>query len=315
MDKEKKKFIRRRIGWVLLKTTASVIKIVPFRFILYAGRVFGLLGYFFARRHRKIALEGLSMAFSDDKSFRQIKKIARRCFEFMGESSWELFYFLKKPAMVKERVEIVGKHNLVKALEKKKGVIVVSAHFGNFPVMCLKLKNEGFPVNAIARPMRDEKTGDFIHKLRVDAGIKTILSYPKKESVFGTLRALGDNEIVVIQMDQNSGTGGVWVNFFNRLAATPVGPIVLGIRSQAALVPVFIVRNGTGRHTVFIEEEVELEKTQDKDETVLVNAIKFTKIIENWIRNYPEMWGWIHRRWKSRPDKKAYNIKYKVQKT
>jgi len=314
MEKEKKKFVRRKIGWILLRVNSSLIQIVPFRFTMYLGRVFGLLAYFFARRHRKIALEGLGTAFSKEKTSCQIRKIARKCFEFIGETAWEILYFLNRRDLIKERVDIVGKDNLVKALEKKKGVIALGAHFGNFPLMCLRLKEEGFVVNTLARPMRDEKAGSLIHKLRTEGGIKTIFSYPRKESVFGSLRALSNSEILVIQMDQNFGTGGVWVKFFGRLAATPVGPIVLALRSGAAIVPMFIVRKATGRHTLFIEEQVELEERQDKEETILVNAVKLTKIIENWVRRYPELWGWIHRRWKSRPDKKVYGLKYKVQK-
>ncbi|MBN2119643.1 MAG: lysophospholipid acyltransferase family protein [Candidatus Omnitrophica bacterium] len=314
MDKEKKKVIRRWFGRVLLNVSSALVKVFPFRFILAMGRGFGSLAYFFAGGLRKTALDNLRIAFSEEKSPRQIKEIARDSFRFMGEAGWEMFYFLNNLKAVRECVEIRGLCNLKKALEKKRGVIAVTAHFGDFPLMCLRLKEEGFIVNTMMRPMRDEKAGDFFYKLRTDAGVKTIFSYPRREAVFGSLKALDNNEIIVIQMDQNFGTGGVWVKFFDRLAATPVGPIVLGSRSGACLVPMFIVRKDEGRHSVFIEEEVPLDTRPDKDEAILVNAIKFTRIIESWIRKYPSLWGWIHRRWKSRPNQKAYNLKYKVQK-
>jgi KDO2-lipid IV(A) lauroyltransferase len=224
-----------------------------------------------------------------------------------------LFYFLNNLSQVRKKVSIVGVGNLKKALEKKKGVIALTGHFGNFPLLCLRLKEEGFVVNTMTRPMRDEKASDFFHKLRTEVGVKTIFSYPRREAVFGSLEALNNNEIIVLQMDQNFGTGGVWVNFFGKLAATPIGPIILALRSKAAIVPMFIVRNGQGKYTLFIEEEVSLEQRDDKDEAVLASAIKFTNIMEDWIRKYPQLWAWLHRRWKSRPTDKEFKAKYKVE--
>lgn len=313
MDKERKKLLRRKAGWILLRSCSLIIKVLPLRCALYAGRVFGLLGFRVFLRHRRVALESLDIAFPQ-KNLEERKYIARKCFEIIGEGGWEVLSFVNHPKHIKERVSIVGKQNLENALKKGKGVIGVSAHLGNFPLMCLRLIEEGFVINTLARPMRDEKTGEFIHKLRTDTGIKTIFSYPRRAAIFGSLGALSNNEVIIIQMDQNFGTGGVWVKFFGKLAATPVGPIVLALRSGAALVPMFIVRNAPGKHTIYIERQVPLEQKDDKDEAILVNAIKFTKIIESWVRKYPQMWSWIHRRWKSRPNPKVYSLKYKVQK-
>lgn len=314
MNKEWKKKFSRGTGWVLMSWTFYTIKFLPLEFVLFFGRVFGLLGYIFSFKHRRIALESLKTAFHNSRSEREIRHTACECFKFMGEASWEMFYFLRRPELIKERVEISGKEILDKALGKGRGVIALTAHFGNFPLMCLRLFQEGYTVNTMAVPMRDQRTGMFIQKLRDDSGVKTIFSYPRKKAVFDSLKALEKNEVLVIQMDQNFGTGGVWVKFFGKLAATPVGPVVLGLRSEAVIVPMFIVRKSGGRHIIFIEDEASLEKKKDKDETVLVNAVKLTKIIEKWVRLYPELWGWIHRRWKSRPSDRIKNLKFKVQK-
>jgi KDO2-lipid IV(A) lauroyltransferase len=315
MDKERGKLFRRRLGRVLLHISSALVKVLPLNFISWLGGVFGSMGYLFAARHRKITLDNLNIAFSKDKSKAEISDIAKKSWRYMGEAGWELFYLLNNLSRVNEKVSIVGVGNLKKALEKNKGVIALTGHFGNFPLLCLRLKEEGFVVNTMTRPMRDEKAGDFFHKLRTEVGVKTIFSYPRREAVFGSLKALSSNEIIVLQMDQNFGTGGVWVNFFGKLAATPIGPIILGLRAQAAIVPMFIIRQGQGRYTLFIEEEVSLEQRDDKDEAVLINAIKFTKITEDWIKRYPEHWAWFHRRWKSRPTQKEYQSKYKVQKS
>ncbi len=313
-DKEKKKILRRKAGWVFMRSAFFLIKFLPFKVILLLGRLSGKLGYRLSARHRKITLDSLKIAFDGQKQAEERERLAKNSFIFMGQTSWELLYLLRKPEAVNQRVDIVGLDNLKAALDKGKGVIGLTAHLGNFPLLCLRLRREGFPVNVMARPMRDEKAGDFVQRLRTQAGIKTVLSYPRKRAVFDSLKVLNDNEILVIQMDQNFGTGGVWVKFFNRLAATPVGPVIMALRANAAVVPMFIVNKKEGFHTIFIQPEISLVKREDKDETVLLNTIKITNLIEGWVRKYPHLWSWVHRRWKSRPNKKTCELKFKVQK-
>jgi len=198
-------------------------------------------------------------------------------------------------------------------LKPGQGVILVTAHIGNFPLLSLKLANSGYRVNFVTRPMRDEKAGDYLYNLRENAGVKSIFSYPRRECVVSMLKALRNNEIVITQMDQNFGSGGVWVKFFGRLAATPVGPITLSMRTKAKLVPAFIYKTGLGRHCIKIFKEEPLIEAADKDEMILKNAANLSHIIEKWIRDYPEQWGWIHRRWKSEPSEKMKAMKFRVE--
>ncbi|MCM8774018.1 MAG: lysophospholipid acyltransferase family protein [Candidatus Omnitrophica bacterium] len=313
MDKTKRKFFRRRFGWLSLKlfTTLRGRRHLKWDYLL--GSIVGKLGYIFALRHRRIASASLGMAFPnwDNKKRRGVCK---KCFIFIAQSSLEVFYFLNYPKAL-ENIRIEGENYLKEALSLGKGVIGLTAHLGNFPLMSMKLAYLGYVVNVMARPMRDEKVGDYLHNLRTNAKVKTILSYPRKECVNQTLRVLRNNEIVIIQMDQNFGTGGVWVKFFNRLAATPVGPIVFSLRTGAVILPMYIRREGLGRHCIKIFSPFNMEIKDDKDETILVNAIRITKLIENWIVGAPWEWGgWIHRRWKSEPSSKVETMKLKVQK-
>jgi len=312
MDKEKKKIMRRKAAWVSLRVFTAICGGFSIRASYRIGRIIGSMAYFFAVRQRRIAIDSLSIAFSD-KSEPERKKIARESFIFMAQGSLEALNFLNNPRYI-ENIHIEGREFLDEALKQNRGIIALSAHLGNFPLISLKLASLGYPIWVMARPMRDEQTGNYLHKLRTDSGVKTILSYPRRESVNQTIRLLHDNEIVMIQMDQNFGTGGVWVKFFDRLAATPVGPIVFALRTKAVVLPVYIQRKGIGIHVINIMPPLEVEARENRDETVLVNAVKFTKVIENWIRESPYEWGWIHRRWKSTPSGKVMKMKFKVQK-
>jgi KDO2-lipid IV(A) lauroyltransferase len=231
----------------------------------------------------------------------------------MAQSGLELLYFMKNTEVLKN-VRIEGREYLDMALRTGRGVVGLTAHFGNFPLMTLKLSQERYPVNVMLRNMRDPQMGEFVYGLCTNAGVKAILSYPRIEVIRRTISALRKNELVLIQMDQNFDTGGIWVNFFGKLAATPVGPIVFALRTKAVILPIYIIKEGRGKHCIKILSPQELEKAGDKGEVILSSAIKFTKIIEGWIRDRPDHWAWIHRRWKSKPSEKIINTKFKMQK-
>ena len=312
MDKERKKALRRKFGFAALKFFADITASFSLSGLYRAGVVLGSMAYVFASRQRRIALDSLRVAFKN-KTETERKKIARDFFVFMAQSSLEMLYYLAHPHQVKENIIIEGKENLKQALAKGNGAVGLNAHLGNFPLMTMRLAQEGYEVNVIARPMRDPKAGSYLHNKREESGVRTIFSYPRKECVVNTVRALRNNEVVIIHADQNFGTGGVWVNFFGKLAATPTGVVVFALRTKAAVVPMYIVRCGLGKHRLIIMPEVELDIKESREETVLINTARFTKIIEKWVKDYPVQWGWIHRRWKSRPSKEVESKRFKIQ--
>jgi len=313
MDKQTKRMLGRKIGSVLMRIFAVLTGVLPYWWSYFLGKGAGSIMYHFVVRYKKIALESLTTAFPD-KPLDERQAIAKQSVIYMAQGALEVFYCIKKRRLLDDGVRIEGRRYLDEALKQKKGVIGLTAHFGNFPLMTIKLAREGYPVNAIARPMRDPDAGDFIYNLRHTFGFKMIFSQPRKEIVAKTLRALRDNELILIQMDQNFGEGGVWVDFFGKLAATPIGPIVFALRTDAVVVPVFIRHEGYGRHCIEILPAQPLIKTADSDETVLLNAAQFSKIIESQIRKHPSEWGWIHRRWKSQPSAEQIKERFKVQK-
>ncbi|MBU2102516.1 MAG: lysophospholipid acyltransferase family protein [Candidatus Omnitrophota bacterium] len=311
MDKEQKKIIQRKLGFSALRLFVFINGLLPLHFSYILGSFLGRLAYVCVGRHRRVALEGLAVAFPR-ASLAQKRKIARDFFIFLAQGALEMFYFLRNPSALTQ-VTIKGKEHLDQALAQGSGVIMVTGHIGNFPLMSLKLVQAGYTVNFITARMRDEQAGNYLYTLRSNSGVKTIFSQPRRECVLEITKALRDNEIVIMQMDQNFGTGGVWVKFFGTLAATPTGPVTLGLRTHAAVVPAYIYREGEGKHSVRIFPQEKLVCLEDKDETVLRNVAQLTRIIETWVREYPAQWGWIHRRWKSRPSDKIARAKFKIE--
>jgi KDO2-lipid IV(A) lauroyltransferase len=280
--------------------------IIPLDWFYKISRCLGRLAYVFAAKHRNIAQEGLLIAFSDKLDANQRKEIIINSFQETVRGALESVILLKKPRVLNSRVSIKNIKYLEQALARGKGVICVSAHFGNFILLAAHLQMSGFPTAVVLRSMRDEKMDAFLLKKRQQFGIESIYTKPPKECVDKSLAFLKKNGVVVNLLDQNFGSGrGIFVEFFGRQAATAIGPVVLAMRSKAALLPMFIVRKEDNAQEIIIEPEFELEKLEDFDQTVQRNISRLTKIIENYIRNYPAQWSWIHRRWKSQPSEQT----------
>ena len=293
--------ITRFLARIGLYFCLFIVKFTPPCCLYGFAEGIALLGYRFALKQRKIALDSLEIAFGKEKSAQELDRIARDCFIYMAKSAIELMYLMNKPKVLKERVKIVGVQHLDNALAKGKGVILVSAHFGNFPLLLGKLSLEGYKSAGIMRQMRDLKVENIFLKMRNRYGIKTIYAQPRNVCVNSTIESLRNNEAVFIPIDQNFGTAGIFVDFFGIKAATATGPVVLTQRTKAALLPCFIIRQGDDMHNIVFEPEMALEEGTNSQETVLINIQKLTTIIESYIRRYPAEWGWIHRRWKSKP--------------
>lgn len=303
MDSKKiRKSIARFAGWFGLNLCSLIIKFIPGSCLYGFANKLGSLGYIIARKQRKIALESLEIAFGSEKRADEREKIARDCFIFMAKSGVELLFLMDKPGLLKKRVILVGKEHLDSALARGKGVILVSAHFGNFPLLLARLSQEGYQAGGIMRPMRDARTEKIFLEKRRKLGVKTIYSQPRKACVDEAIKTLRNNELVFIPIDQNFGTGGVFVDFFGRQAATATGPVILALRTNAAMLPCFIVRQGNDTHRIIFEAPLSLGGPGAKHDTVIANTQRLTAIIESYIRKYPAEWGWVHRRWKSKPN-------------
>ena len=300
-SKKLRKSLSYFLAWLGLNICSLIVRVIPSGYLYAFARNIASLAFIFAVKQRKIALDSLSTAFGKEKSRQEIEKIAKDCFIYIAKSAVELMFFFDKPLVLKERVDIEGRQNLDKALAGGQGVILVSAHFGNFPLLLGKLAVDGYKAGGIMRPMHDARVERIFLEKRNKFGVKTIYSQPRNECVNNTISALRNNELIFIPIDQNFGTGGVFVNFFGKKAATATGPVILAQRTNAALVPCFILRQPGDRHKIIFEPALKLSEGRDPQDTILVNIQRLTDIIESYIRKYPAEWGWIHRRWKSKP--------------
>jgi KDO2-lipid IV(A) lauroyltransferase len=157
----------------------------------------------------------------------------------------------------------------------------------------------GRRAHVIFRPIDNPFLDRFVERVRTCTGNQGV---SKQKSMGRILRLLKSGEAIGILLDQNvAWQEGVFVNFFGELACTNEGLALLALKTGAAILPAFNVRERDGRYRVIIEPEITLIRTGDKAVDVQKNTELFTAVIERHIREYPDQWLWVHQRWKTRP--------------
>jgi KDO2-lipid IV(A) lauroyltransferase len=250
-------------------------------------------------RHHRLVLTNLHIAFGGEKGEAELGEIATACYRHLGKSLME---FIRLPAMRPEDIrrvaEMRGAEHIDEALARGKGIILLTGHVGNWEITGARIAAQGYPLNVIARPQREDTLTDLLLATREAAGMKV---YHRGSAVKASLAAIRRNELVGVLLDQNAGEEGVFVEFFGHLASTAAGAAVFALRTEAAVLPTFGWRNPDDTHTVVIDPPVPLIRTDDHRQDIIANTAQYTKIIEEKIRAHPEQWFWLHRRWKSRP--------------
>ncbi len=291
------------IEYIIVLVFVRIFSLIPYRLASDTGGFIGRLGWLIDSRHRLIAIKNLSRAFPDTDR-KTLTLIAKKSFENLGRSAAEFIHIANHPPeavnnIIHNSVLVEGSNNINNAIRKKQGIIYLTAHFGNWELLGIVLSVNGCPFNAIARPIDNRRIDRIITSLRSVLGANVL---PKKGVLRDTLKCLKRGEGVAILLDQNtSREEGVFVNYFGQPAATNRGLALIAMKSGASIIPVFIIREDTYRHRVIYLPAIEIKRTDNLESDVITYTQKFTNIIESVVRDYPEQWFWMHRRWKTRP--------------
>ena len=267
------------------------------------GSGLGGLLYIALKKRRRIALENLQIAFSDEMSTDEREQICRRSFQQIGKTAIE---FLRFPKLtfdnIWDEVTVEGKKHLIQALDQGKGAIVFLPHFGNWELLAL-VYGALIPdqAKAIAFPLKNRYLNVLVSQYRERLGLKLI---PRRRAVRETLRALKEGYAIGFFADQNAGREGVFVDFFGKPASAVRGPATLALKTGAPLLLSMDIRQPDDRHHVIITPAIDLEISGDLEQDVQTNTARILKILETYIRQYPDQWLWTHNRWKTQPDPK-----------
>ena len=283
---------------LITRTVLILFGSVPLTWRRFFLKGFMLLLYHFSQKHRVITLHNLTCAFPE-KGLPEITRIAKEVYLNLGVTLAEFF---ETPSMTSENmhnwVEFEGLEHYKGALSKGRGVLLYTAHFGNWELggACLGLQN--IRVHVIYRTLDNPVLENFVAWFRSHTGHKVI---PKGGASKRIVELLKENETIGVLIDQNvSWREGIFVDFFGRPASTTKRFAALALQTGAAVVPVFIVRESTGKYRIIIREAVEITKTDNPEEDLFENTQRFTDIIEDMVRKYPDQYFWLHQRWKTK---------------
>ncbi len=269
---------------------------LPHRMSLVIGGWLGTLVFWFAFQQRRLASEHLrcSLSLADEQS---VRTIAKQCFQNLGKTVVE---FMRFPRLDKQRirqyVKLEGVEHVERALAQGKGAIILTGHFGNWELLAASISATVAPLTPIVRELRSPRLNALVSRYREKAGYATI---DRNTGIRRALRCLKRNELLGIVADVDTAVSGVFVDFFGRRAYTPYSPVAIALKTGAAILPSFIIRQPDGSHRAIIEPPLVLQRTNVKEKDLVINTQRFTKIIESYIREYPAQWIWMHRRWKT----------------
>jgi len=291
----------RLIFWLMV-AALHALSFLP-DFILYKlGEAGGLMFHRFDRRHVRIGIRNLEIAFPE-LSDPERRRILRASYVNLGRTGAEyvrlggFFYRRLARRVTYNRLDI---WNNLTPRYPGKGALILTAHFGGFELLPAGHALHGFQISLVHHTQRFLAGDALVTFIRERVGVQIIRKHTAAREM---LRGLKRGDIIGIPLDQNAKRSeAIWVPFFNELAATPSGFDRLAMMAGVPVVPVFIVRQPDGRsHVIEIFEEIPQHRTSDRKADALVNTARYQKAIEEMVRKYPEQWLWTHRRYRTRP--------------
>jgi KDO2-lipid IV(A) lauroyltransferase len=284
----------------LYRCLALFIRLLPRPVCLQAGQALGSLAFRVDRKHRRLALANLERALGREFGPSDRRRIARASFRHFGRTTADI---LKWPHLKASRrrdlLRLEGEEHIRRALREGRGVLVFSAHFGNWEIAAEAVARLG-PLNVVARPLDNPFIEADLGRFRNRLGAAVISKFQAAKPI---LQALHRNEIVAILIDQRvQRKEAVFVDFFGSAAATTPGLASFCLRTRCPLIPVFCHPAPGSSYLVRIGPPLPIEPSGDPARDVLKITQASTKMIEAEIRAEPDLWFWFHNRWKMRPE-------------
>ncbi|HEX4007525.1 MAG TPA: lysophospholipid acyltransferase family protein [Acidobacteriaceae bacterium] len=293
--------MRERLEFVFAWTLLKLLGILPRAVARAVGAGVGALAWHWLPRLRRTGQRNLQLAFPEMAAAER-ERILRNLYRYLG---WELAEFCRMSLYTRENTQALmrydGLEHYLAARDHGKGVLIVTAHLGAWELSSFWHSLIGYPMTMVIRRLDNPRVDRMVNGIRCLHGNHVV---HKDDFARGLLAAMRRGETVGILMDTNmTPPQGVFVPFFGVPACTASGLARVALRTNAAVLPGFMVwEPGEAKYVLHFGAEIDLERSGDDEHDVLENTARFTQAIEDMVRRYPDQWLWVHRRWKTRPD-------------
>lgn len=271
------------------------VSAIPRRMALACGTLLGFGFYLIDAHHRRLTIRNLQRAFPL-RPPRELRRIARGVFGHFGRLLMEVLRFSSLSAEQKRSlIEFEGDERVRHALAQGRGVLLVTGHFGFWELQGMAHGLALPPINVVARRLDNPGLNDLLERVRQHTGNTVIY---RSGGLRRIMRALHSNQTVAVLIDQHMGSAdAVMVDFFDRPAATTSAVAALALRTGAAVIPAFSLPIANGRYRFIYEHAVPLPDA-DSPDPIRELTQRCTDVLEMYVRRYPDLWLWMHRRWR-----------------
>jgi KDO2-lipid IV(A) lauroyltransferase len=287
--------VKHRIEYLIVRTLIAIVRVMPDALVREVGRALGLAFYTFDRAHRRIAQRNLERAFPVRPAAER-RAIARGTFEHFGRLLLELLKFstLSSEGML-ARVEFDGEERVRLAYAQGRGVLFFTGHFGFWELHAIAHALRFEPIGVLARALDNERLNGVLEDIRQRTGNTVIY---RQGTIRRVMRMLHARHGVALLIDQHiQSRDAIYVDFFERPAATTTALAALALRTGAPVVPVFALPLGAGRYRMIYEHPVE-PPPAETDQAIREFTQRCTDVLEMYVRHHPDLWLWMHRRWR-----------------
>ncbi len=294
------KKIRHLLEYFGVRLLGAAAMTLPLDTVRMLGRGLGWLTFRVIRIRREVTLENLRNAFPE-KNAGEILALGLATYKQFGMMMVEYLRMPKiRPEDIFKLLQVDDDSALKKARDAGKGAILLTAHFGNWEYLGIHVTASGYPTTYLFQEQSNPLVDKMIRDYRVGIGMDVV---PRGMAVRSTLRALQKGRFVAFVADQDAGRNGIFIDFLGRPASTPTGPARFAIKAGAPVILCLCYRDKTGNlhgHYETLYEPTQSEKNST-EETVRSILTVYNRALEKWIRDYPDHWFWMHKRWKTPP--------------
>jgi KDO2-lipid IV(A) lauroyltransferase len=284
--------------WIAFKIGCNIARRFPRPLYRLSDRL-AWVAFFLFGKFRNRSRDNIRAALGADLNGPMVDYIARGCLRNFFRACVEIGIAIKSSEQeLRAGIAIIGRENIDAALAKGRGVVVLSAHLGNFFLIGTRLAVEGIPTFVLVNQPRDGRFAKLMDEYRLQVQQKTIHARPRHVALRELREVLRGNQTVIMIADEYRKGNGIEVSFFGRPVIARRGPVTIALRTGAAIVPTCMVRQPDNSLKLVIEPELELDRTARGRNEIRENTIRITQWLERTVRAYPDQWNWTNiRRW------------------